>query len=132
MPMIRISDDDALRGLKKFRRLAKQDLLASTLTDNPQFWRTQAEARRSQYAELMGIVEKDGVEVAYRHAVGRYASLPRLASSEFAGLEPVFSGQKLALEMFFTMMGITNQAALRAAATSRHVSQEGVASGSFV
>lgn len=128
--MIRISDDDALRGLKKFKRLAKQDFLASTLADNPQFWRTQAEARRSQYTELMEIVEKDGVEVAYRHAVGRYASLPRLASSDFAELEPAWMGQKLALEMFFTMVGVTHQAALQAAAT-RRASQQGVASGSF-
>ncbi|NLN19459.1 MAG: hypothetical protein GX162_09330 [Firmicutes bacterium] len=117
--MIRISADDVLRGLKRFKRLAKQDLLASPLTNNPRFWRILAETRRSQYTELMNIVEKDGVEMAYRYAVGRYASLPRVVSSDQIGSEPVFAGQKLALEMFFTMLGVTRQAALQAAARTK-------------
>jgi hypothetical protein len=135
IPLIRISIDDALRGLKRFKRLAKQDLLASPLTNNPRFWRIQAEARRSQYTELMNIVEKDGVEMAYCHAVGRYASLPRVISSDPDGLEPVFAGQKLALEMFFTMLGVTRQAALQAAAATKPRaprSESRVAGGAFV
>ena len=130
--MIRISNEDVLRGLKRFKRLAKQDLLASNLTSNPQFWRTQAEARRTQYTELMEIVEKDGVEMAYRHAVGRYASLPRLASGEPTQPEPTLAGQRLALEMFFTMLGVTNKAAIHAAAAITHMPTDGIASGSFM
>lgn len=107
--MIRIAKDDVLRGLKSFKRLAKQDLLASALTSNPQFWSMQAEARRKQYGDLMEIVENDGVDVAYRQALQRYASLPRIASGETG--DPEVLGRQQALEMFFTMLGVDSHAA---------------------
>jgi hypothetical protein len=103
--VIRIAKDDVLRGLKKFKRLAKQDLLASSLTSNPHYWSTQAEARRAEYGELMEIVDDDGVEIAYRKAVQRYASLPLVAQGECP--DPEVSGCRQALEMFFTMLGVS-------------------------
>ncbi|HHT27097.1 MAG TPA: hypothetical protein GXZ82_07630 [Firmicutes bacterium] len=101
--MIRIAKDDVLRGLKAFKRLAKQDFLASPLTANPQFWSTQARARRREYDVLAQIVDKDGVEAAYDRALERYASLPHLALENESN--PEILGQKQALDMFFMMLG---------------------------
>src|SRR5690606_30278491 len=58
--MIVVSQEDVLRGLKKFKRLAKQDMLAGPKTANPGFWTAQAEARRLVYGELTDWVEHLG------------------------------------------------------------------------
>lgn len=110
-----IAKDDVLRGLKRCKRLAKQDLLASALTPNPHFWGTQAEARRTQYTELMEIVDSDGVETAYQQAMRRYASLPRFTPSGATGVDPEQSGQKQALEMFFTILGVSQDSSVEPA-----------------
>ena len=54
--MIHLAREDVLRGLERFRSIAKQDFLASNLTDNPEFWATQAAARREQYDKLIELV----------------------------------------------------------------------------
>jgi hypothetical protein len=104
--MIRVAKDDVLKGLKKFRRLAKQDLLASSLTSNPDFWRVQAEARRTKYGVLMELVDEKGVDLAYELAVAEYAKLPLLDSAE--AIAPEAKGLEQALEMFFTLLGISS------------------------
>lgn len=103
--MIQVSKEDVLRGLKRFKRLAKQDLLASSLTSNPQFWSRQAEARRAMYTTLMNLVEEKGVKLAYETARREYVSLPHFA---FDGTEshPQDKGRAQALEMFFTLLGV--------------------------
>ncbi|NMB25620.1 MAG: hypothetical protein GX986_08815, partial [Firmicutes bacterium] len=98
--MIMVAKDDVLRGLKKFKRLAKQDLLASTLTSNPDFWKAQAEARRHKYDDLMELVEAKGVDLACKVAMSDYAKLPLFDSLE--GDAPEIRGTEQALEMFFT------------------------------
>ncbi len=99
--MILVAQDDVLRGLKKFKRLAKQDLLASNMTSNPHFWQSMAEARRRTYDELMELVERVGVENAYVKALDNYRSIRPLASEN-----PDTKGRQQALEMFFTILGI--------------------------
>src|SRR5690606_4956302 len=78
--MIFLPQAEVLQALKKCKRLAKQDLLASAHTSNPDFWRSQAEARRATYDRLMGLVESEGVEAAYRMAVDEHAALPLVDS----------------------------------------------------
>ena len=111
--MIRIAKDDVLRGLKRCKRLAKQDLLASSLTDNPQYWNRQAETRRELYSELITAVEQSGVEHAYRLAIQRYASLPFSVSSQNEP-DPATSGSRQALEIFLSILGVNGENALRA------------------
>lgn len=94
---------DALRALKKFKRLAKQDLLAGELTTDPEFWRELATARRGAYDELMHVIGDEGVEAARRYAVKRHAALPLRGS---AGDTAAVKGKKQALEMFFTIVGV--------------------------
>lgn len=101
--MMRVDRDDVLRGLRKCRRLAKQDLLTSTLTDDPAFWKTQAEARRAVYQQLTELVEQTGVAGAWRWAREAYLSLP--LTSPGSG-DPELKGQEQALEMFFTILGV--------------------------
>jgi len=105
--MTQLPEGEVLRALKKFKRLAKQDLLASAHTSNPEFWRGQAEARRAMYDRLMALVENEGVEAAYRIAVDEHAALPLLDSAEEA---PDVSGKRQALEMFFTILGVPSPA----------------------
>lgn len=105
--MIMVAKDDVLRGLKKFKRLAKQDLLASTLTSNPDFWKAQAEARRQKYDDLMELVEVRGVDLACKVAMSEYAKLPLFDSIE--GEAPEIRGTEQALEMFFTLLGMESE-----------------------
>ncbi|MCL4515176.1 MAG: hypothetical protein M1379_06280 [Firmicutes bacterium] len=102
--MIQVAKDDILRGLKKFKRLAKQDILASPLTSNPNFWSTQAEARRKTYDELMQAVERNGIEEAYELALRNYAKLPVVHSD--GETYPEVRGERQALEMFFVILGV--------------------------
>jgi hypothetical protein len=102
--MILVAKDDVLRGLKKFKRLAKQDLLASTLTSNPDFWKAQAEARRQKYDDLMELVEGKGVDLACKVAMSDYAKLPLFDPHGSAA--PEIRGAEQALEMFFTLLGM--------------------------
>ena len=105
--MIQVAKDDVLRGLKKFKRLAKQDLLASSLTSNPDFWKVQAESRRQKYTELMELVEARGVDLAFKTAAAEYAKLPLFGTQDNA--DPQLRGTEQALEMFFTLLGMTSE-----------------------
>ena len=98
--MFQVARDDVLLGLKRFRRLAKQDLLASAHTSNPEFWRKQAEARRETYAALTELVEREGVEAAYHWAMVQRVTLPPPS-----GDDPVASGKRQALELFLALIG---------------------------
>ncbi|MCR4427396.1 MAG: hypothetical protein NUW23_14635 [Firmicutes bacterium] len=103
--MIHLAREDVLRGLERFRSIAKQDFLASTLTDNPEFWSTQAKARRDQYDRLIEIIESSGVPRAVEIALEWYNDLPVLHDEpEFS--QPEVRGQKQALEAFFKAVGI--------------------------
>lgn len=118
--MIQVAKEDVLRGLKKFKRLAKQDLLASDLMSDPEFWRVQAESRRRKYSELMESVKEKGVDMAYEIASQEYASLP--LSDPAKADTPEVKGTQQALEMFFTLLGLGEKAmaALRQSSEMSH------------
>lgn len=102
--MIVVAKEDVLKGLKKFRRLAKQDLLVSKITSDPDFWITQTEGRRNTYGELMELVNEHGVDHAYRYAVKQYADLPFNFTNKKEEAEQI--GIYQAFEMFFTILGV--------------------------
>lgn len=101
--MFNVTAADALKALKRFKRLAKQDLLASELTSEPDFWRAQAEARRATYDTLMQLIEEKGVDAAHRYAVEAHAALPLSDSAEDTAS---VKGRRQALEMFFAVLGL--------------------------
>jgi hypothetical protein len=109
MPMNTLGKQDVINGLKKCKRLAKQDLLASSLTSQPEFWNKQAEVRRQIYGELIEIVEKKGVEAATSYALKAFVKLSPDNDS------PEVRGQRQALKMFFTILGMDERTALQEA-----------------
>lgn len=116
--MFSVGQSDVINALKKFRRLAKQDFLASTQTSDPVFWRLQAEARRDQYEELMESVRVDGVESAYRRSTSQYTALP-LSRGE--NQDPDILGREQAFEMFFQALGVDEKSRTRLRNARRRV-----------
>ncbi|MDI3280911.1 MAG: hypothetical protein QJR13_06030 [Bacillota bacterium] len=102
--MVLVAREDVLNGLKRFKRLAKQDFLASSLTSDPAFWTAQAEARRQTYDELAELVSTAGVEEAYERAKEDYLKL--ISSHSTQPPDPHLRGKEQALEMFFTLLGV--------------------------
>lgn len=108
--LVSIHKDDVLRGLKKFRRLAKQDLLASGHTSKPAYWRAQAEARRRIYGELIDSVTQRGVDAACEEAIQAYAALPLFRDED---QDPVTHGAEQAYELFFRLIGMEEKELVR-------------------
>jgi len=108
--LISVHKDDVLRALKRFRRLAKQDLLMSEHTSDPAYWKEQAEARRRTYAALIEWVSQRGVDAAHEEAIRAYAALPLLRAK---GEDPVTSGSEQAFELFFLTIGIAEKELVR-------------------
>jgi hypothetical protein len=96
--VIMLTRDDALKGLKRCMRLAKQDILLCGYTDDRQTWENQAIARRSVYKWLTNNIEEHGVDQAYLLARKRYGDLPLFLSNDHVG-------EKEALEVFFVLVG---------------------------
>lgn len=99
--MVQVGQDDLLRALKGFKGLAKQDLLLT----NDSYRKTHAEARREIYLRLIEFVETGGFENACVFAYQEYLKLPDDGGSD----SPFIQGRKQALEMFFKVIGISNQ-----------------------
>jgi dihydropteroate synthase len=100
-----LSSDEIIRGLKHYRRIAKQDLLRSNETENPERLRSHAEARREVYAYLTDLAEKASPADVAREALRLYQDLPFVTGS--AEDEHVdIKAKENALENFFLMIGL--------------------------
>lgn len=103
--MVQIGQDDLLRALKGFKGLAKQDLLLTNdLDPQADTRRTHAEARRQVYLRLIELLETSGIEDACVFAYQEYLALPSGQEAE----TPLYLGQTQALEMFFTLIGVSS------------------------
>jgi hypothetical protein len=102
---VTLSTEEIVRGLKHYRRIAKQDVLRAPETPNPEVFRLHAEARREVYARLAETAETDGPEAVVAKALELYQNLPFVTgTSEDA--YPEVKGQENALENFFLMIGL--------------------------
>jgi len=100
-----LSTEEIVRGLKHYRRIAKQDLLLANETEDPETFRRHAEARREVYAHLSEIAEVGSpAEVVYE-ALQAYKDLPFVTGSE-RDEHTEIKGQENALENFFLMIGL--------------------------
>ncbi len=100
-----LSSDDIVRGLKHYRRIAKQDVLRAPETANPEAFLRHAEARREVYAELAEIAERAGPQDVVQAALGAYQNLPfATGSNDLAHVE--LRARENALENFFLMIGL--------------------------
>ena len=105
--MLEVDPQDVLRGLKRCKRLAKQDLLASAQTPDPRYWTLQAQARRETYEQLMQLIEAEGLEATYQAARQAYVELPMQAQD--VDQRARLRGREQALDMFFTIIGLPEQ-----------------------
>ena len=102
--MFQVNGDDLLRALKKFKSLAKQNLLTSELTSDPTFWQTHAEARRTEYTRLINLIENSGVEKACVYALRAYKAHQLCVDSEKTGEQ---KGSEQAIKLFFQIIGLS-------------------------
>lgn len=100
-----LSSDELLRGLKHYRRIAKQDILRAPETEYPDAFRTHAEARREVYAKLSAVAEQGSPQSVVRAAITQYKSLPFVTGTA-ADMHSEIKGQENALENFFLMIGL--------------------------
>ncbi|MEM6430109.1 MAG: hypothetical protein AAF708_12780 [Deinococcota bacterium] len=97
--------DEILKGLKHYKRIAKQDLLRATETANPELFRSHAEARRSIYAELTATAEEGIAREVVGKALETYRKLPFVTGTPDDAYVDI-KGQENALENFFLMVGL--------------------------
>lgn len=100
-----LSSDEIVRGLKHYRRIAKQDVLRASETPDPDASLRHAEARRAVYAELADIAERSGPQEVAKEALARYERLPFVTGSQDPATVEI-RGHENALENFFLMIGL--------------------------
>ncbi len=100
-----LSSDEIIRGLKHYRRIAKQDVLRAPETDNPDIFLSHAEARRSVYAHLTEVAETQSPNAVVCEALERYKDLPFVSGTSETEYTEI-KGQENALENFFLMIGL--------------------------
>lgn len=100
-----LSRDEILRGLKHYRRIAKQDLLRAGQDGHPPAFRHHAEARREVYGRLADIAETGTPEDVARTALDLYKDLPFVTGTPDGDHVDV-KGRENALENFFLMIGL--------------------------
>ena len=102
---VTLSAEEILRGLKHYRRIAKQDVLRAAETPNPEAFREHAESRREVYAELAVVAELGDPESVVEKALELYRSLP-FVSGTGEHEYPRVKGRESGLEHFFLMIGL--------------------------
>lgn len=100
-----LTSEEIKRGLKHYRRIARQDLLRADETDNPDAFKRHAEARRSVYAYLTEIAETKGPAEVVKEALKAYEELPFVTGSQDEAHTEI-KGRENALENFFLMIGL--------------------------
>ena len=100
-----LSSDEILRGLKHYRRIAKQDLMRAEDDGHPDAFRQHAEARREVYGRLASVAESSPPEDVARTALDLYKDLPFVTGTPDEEHVDV-KGRENALENFFLMIGL--------------------------
>jgi hypothetical protein len=105
MTKVVLSSEEILRGLKHYRRIAKQDLLRAPETPKPEAFMRHAEARREVYGTLAEFAEGAAPEDVVQRALGLYRELP-FVNGTAEEAYPDVKGKENALENFFLMIGL--------------------------
>ena len=100
-----LSSDEIIRGLKHYRRIAKQDVLRASETTDPEAFRRHAEARREVYAALSELAQSQTPSEVVEEALKQYQELPFVTGSEDPS-HTELRGRENALENFFLMIGL--------------------------
>lgn len=102
---VALTADEMVKGLKHYRRIAKQDLLRATQTARPEYYEQLASTRREVYAELAEIADIEGSSAALEMALDYYKKLPFVTGTP-EGEYPEIKGRESALENFFKMVAL--------------------------
>ncbi|UCH25551.1 MAG: hypothetical protein JSV66_16715 [Trueperaceae bacterium] len=102
---VRLSTNDLVSGLKRYRILARQDLLRAKSVEKPEVWRRHAEARLDVYYALTRLAERRTPEEVVAKAVERYREVP-LVSETLQEKYVRFVAEEHAFENFFKLCGI--------------------------
>ncbi len=105
MTKVVLSSEEILRGLKHYRRIAKQDLLRAPESPSPDAFTKHAEARREVYGTLAEYAESVAPEDVVQQALGLYRALPFVNGTPEEH-HPDVKGKENALENFFLMIGL--------------------------
>ena len=103
--VVQLNAEDIIRGLKRLKSLAKQDILISSRAPDPELWLETATARKEKYEALIALVEEHGVQRAYQIALEDYRSLAASTPDRDESL-PYLKGEEQALEIFFRTLGL--------------------------
>ncbi len=104
-PRVVLSSEEILRGLKHYRRIAKQDVLRAPETNNPTAFTVHAEARREVYGQLADLAEAAAPDDVVTRAIELYKGLPFVSGSA-EDVHADIKGKENALENFFLMIGL--------------------------
>lgn len=100
-----LSSDEIIRGLNHYKSIAKQDIVRSSESDNPEFLRSHAETRREVYAHLADLAERLSPAEVVQEALGEYQKLPFVTGTD-ADSHVDIKARENALENFFLMIGL--------------------------
>ncbi len=106
MLQVVLSSDEIIRGLKHYRRIAKQDLLRAAETENPEVFSKHAEVRREVYGDLWKSAETLSPDEVAKKALSLYEELPFVSGSEQDEHIDI-QAKEHALENFFVMIGLS-------------------------
>lgn len=102
---IALSTDDLIRGLKHYRRIARQDLLQAAESADSERITLHAESRREIYSHLAELADSEPASEVVREALRLYQNLPFVTGTpedRFADIK----GRENALENFFLMINL--------------------------
>lgn len=102
---VALSTDDLIRGLKHYRRIARQDLLQAGQSDDSERIVVHAESRREIYSHLAELADTKPASEVVREALRLYQDLPFVTGTpddRFADIK----GRENALENFFLMINL--------------------------
>ena len=100
-----LSSDEIIRGLKHYKRIAKQDLLHAKDNDDSEYISQHAQARREIYSQLAEISSEKNPDEVVLIALEQYQKLPFVTGTPKDQYNDI-KGKESALENFFSMINL--------------------------
>ncbi len=102
---VALSSDDIIRGLKHYKRIARQDMLQATELASPERVTLHAENRRQVYSRLAEVAAVEPANEVVREALRLYQELPFVTGTPEDSFVDI-KGRENALENFFLMINL--------------------------